>query len=271
MAPAFIARTVIGMSPYPVTKTIGTWISSLVSSCWKPSPLTPGNRTSSTRQLGPSGGLFWRKSCTDSNVSTRSPTDVTMPLMASRTERSSSITKIVDGSSGMDDLACGRGRQRQPEDDPVRRVGRCRELSSVGFDDRAADREPHAHPFGLGREEGGEEAVEVRRGPPGTRIRHFDEYLVRRASAGGHVQLARSVVYLVHRLDRVEDQIQDHLLELDAIRRNGRHLVRQVRTQPDSASSQLVLREGDDFADCLVHVDAVLARRHLLDERTNAS
>ena len=50
-----MARTVIGISPWPVMKTIGMSILALASSDWKSSPLNPGNRTSSTRQVGASG------------------------------------------------------------------------------------------------------------------------------------------------------------------------------------------------------------------------
>ena len=40
-------------------------------------------------------------------------------------------------------------------------VGRHPHLSAMGLDDRAADRQSHAHAVGLGGEEGREQAIEV--------------------------------------------------------------------------------------------------------------
>src|SRR5213080_3573079 len=47
-------------------------IFALASSAWKSSPLTAGNRTSSTRQLATSGRLLRKKSAAEPNVSTLS-------------------------------------------------------------------------------------------------------------------------------------------------------------------------------------------------------
>ena len=54
-APAFMARTLIGMSPWPVMKMTGRAMPAFTSSSWNASPLLPGSRTSSTRQPGASG------------------------------------------------------------------------------------------------------------------------------------------------------------------------------------------------------------------------
>src|SRR5580700_4805495 len=124
-------------------------ISSLASSYWKSSPLSPGNRTSRMRQLGPSEGFLFRKSCVDSNFSARSPTDFTTPSIASRTERSSSMTNTVDRSSDISVLA--PKRQRESENRTMRLVRRRPEPPTVGFDDQAADRKAHAHAFRLRR------------------------------------------------------------------------------------------------------------------------
>ena len=58
MAPAFMARTVIGMSPWPVMKTMGRWASTLASSCWRSRPLRAREMDVSTSSSGPvAGGL----------------------------------------------------------------------------------------------------------------------------------------------------------------------------------------------------------------------
>src|SRR5260370_1382017 len=72
-APALIARTDVGMSPWPVRKMIGIWISALASSRCRSSPFNPGRCTSRTRQLATSARGLARNSCADSNVRTRNP------------------------------------------------------------------------------------------------------------------------------------------------------------------------------------------------------
>ena len=87
-----MARTVIGMSPWPVMNTIGISMFALASSAWKSSPLSPGNLTSSTRQLGPSDNLLRRNSGAEAKAATCKPPDRNRRANASRSEASSSIT-----------------------------------------------------------------------------------------------------------------------------------------------------------------------------------
>src|SRR5262249_24721303 len=91
-APDFIARTDIGMSPYPVRKMIGICTSALASSSCKSSPLRPGSLTSSTRQLGSCARDLTRKSAADAKVSTGRPAERMRLASDSRTDRSSSTT-----------------------------------------------------------------------------------------------------------------------------------------------------------------------------------
>ena len=53
-APAFMARTLIGMSPWPVMKMMGISMPASTIRFCRSSPLRPGSRTSSTRQPGTS-------------------------------------------------------------------------------------------------------------------------------------------------------------------------------------------------------------------------
>src|SRR5918993_1185075 len=96
-APAFIACTVIGMSPCPVMKMIGISVRSLATCRWRSSPLRPGSETSSTRQLGLSTGGRARNSCADAKVSARQPSWRISSSSDSRTEMSSSTTKTTGG------------------------------------------------------------------------------------------------------------------------------------------------------------------------------
>ena len=94
-APAFMARTVIGMSPYPVMKMIGMPSRSPAICACSSRPLRSGRLTSRMRQLGVWAGGRARKSCAEAKHSARQPS---MPISASsdsRTETSSSTTNTI--------------------------------------------------------------------------------------------------------------------------------------------------------------------------------
>src|SRR5262249_6690414 len=106
-APAFIACTVIGTSPWPVMKMIGILVRS--ASCFCNSrPLIPGSVTSSTRQHGTVGWRRDRNSCADTNVSDDQPALLISSSKDSRTETSSSTTNTIDVTSGMVRTSMGR-------------------------------------------------------------------------------------------------------------------------------------------------------------------
>ena len=91
-APALIARTDVGMSPWPVRKMIDVRAPDFASRCCRSRPLSPGSRTSSIRQLGTSAQGLARNSWADAKVSTFHPADRTSLPTASRTDASSSTT-----------------------------------------------------------------------------------------------------------------------------------------------------------------------------------
>src|SRR5262245_1216555 len=99
-APAFIARTVIGTSPYPVMKMIGISDRS-ASCCCRSRPLSPGSVTSSTRQHGTAARGRARNSRADANVSGCQPALSISSSSDSRTEMSSSTTKTMAVTSFM--------------------------------------------------------------------------------------------------------------------------------------------------------------------------
>src|SRR5262249_42794014 len=82
-APVFMAWNDMGMSPWPVMNMIGIRMFALASSAWKSRPLSPGNLTSSTRQLVTSGSLLLNNSAAEPNVPTLRLTDRNRLLSAS--------------------------------------------------------------------------------------------------------------------------------------------------------------------------------------------
>src|SRR5216683_956405 len=94
-----IPMSVQAMKAGAVDNMTGIWMFALASSPWKSSPLTPGNLTSSTRQLATSGSSLRKKSPAEPNVSTLRLTDRNRLLSASRTDSSSSTTNTIGCSA----------------------------------------------------------------------------------------------------------------------------------------------------------------------------
>ena len=64
-----------------------------------------------------------------------------------------------------------------------------------------------------------------------------------------------------HRLDGIDDEIDDYLLQLDPICRDERQVVRKPVLQADAMALHLGLGQGDDLADGLIDVQEIAARR----------
>ena len=114
-------------------------------------------------------------------------------------------------------------RQGKLEDGATRHVGGRPQSPAMGFDDGATDRQPHPQAALLGRVEGLKDALEIRRSEPGTGIPHPDQDAVRPGSPGADQQFSRGLAAGAHRFDRIVDQVQEHLLQLDAIPLDGTH------------------------------------------------
>src|ERR1700730_6613492 len=141
----------------------------------------------------------------------------------------------------------------------------------MGIDDRAADRQSHANPFGFGRVKRLEKPVELLRIEPWASVMHFGENIVRIVYAGDDRKLPRSVAGATHRFDGVDDQIDHYLLQLDPIREDERQVVREPALEPDAVALHLGVDQSDDFTDSLIDVQKFSARRHFLCERTDAA
>src|ERR1700729_2666261 len=80
---------------------------------------------------------------------------------------------------------------------------------TMGFDNRAADRETHARPAGLRRVEWFKEARQSFRAQPGARVSHPEAHRVRFRLADSDEQLLGAVSNRTHCLDGVENEIED--------------------------------------------------------------
>jgi hypothetical protein len=91
----------------------------------------------------------------------------------------------------------------------------------MGVDDRPANRQPHPCSAGLCGVEGLKNALEMfrRDARPGIVHCHKDTCVV---LFGADYKLSRRCLNRAHCFDRVQKQVQDHLLQLNAITVNGR-------------------------------------------------
>ena len=140
----------------------------------------------------------------------------------------------------------------------------------MAVDDGPADRQPHAHAAGLRRVEGFENPLEVLRIDARSGIAHGDADPARLELLGADRQLARSLLHGAHGLDGVQDQVHDHLLQLNPIALDRNQAFGRAGTDRDVVLGDCALHHDDHFVDRLVDVDELLSRRRLLDVLTHA-
>src|SRR5258708_6700403 len=139
------------------------------------------------------------------------------------------------------------------------------------FDDRTADRQPHPQTAGLRRVEGGEEVLETRRVQAWPRILHRDQHAIRIGLTGGDEQLSRPFRDRAHRLDSVDDEIKDDLLQLYAISFDERQTLPEGRLHRRAILRRFAPGEFNHLADRLVYVHSVLPWRRFFDELTDSA
>src|SRR6266436_6038061 len=86
----------------------------------------------------------------------------------------------------------------------------------MGLNDRTGDRQTHPHAARFCREQWIEYPLELLRADSCPGIRHRYDYGAAVVDLGPHAQEPRPILGR-HRIDRVRDQIQKHLLQLDSI------------------------------------------------------
>ena len=93
----------------------------------------------------------------------------------------------------------------------LRAIGCEPQLSFVSFDDGAANRQPHAHAVGLGREQRIEYLIDVCCTDSRAGVGHGNSHPIACVRRAFHAQDPR-LVLAGHRLDGVHDQVDEHLL-----------------------------------------------------------
>src|SRR5262249_61184948 len=97
----------------------------------------------------------------------------------------------------------------------------------MGLDNGAADGEADPHAMGLGRVKNLKELAERPSVQPGPRIPHRYEYTTRSVFRRRNHQVSLRVVTSAHGFDRVREESEDDLLQLDPVSPDERQIVCQ--------------------------------------------
>ena len=143
-------------------------------------------------------------------------------------------------------------RQRDLEGGALARVALDEDRAPVLLHDPVRDRqpEPGALADALGGEERVVDAPDVLAADPVAGVAHLDHHGV---VVGMRAQ--RQPAAARHRVARVQDQVEEHLLDAVLVAAHRRHVLRQLAPHPDPRAVELVLDEREHVGQHLVHVD----------------
>src|SRR5215813_54316 len=230
IAPSLIASTASGMSPCAVMTITGTASLSSRNRRKRSMPLSSGILMSVMMQPVWTVGATSRKTATDSYVRTSMPADPSWKASAWRTASSSSMTWTMDLSDRIAGILPGRGPQRETKDRSAAGIGLHQNLSTVGLDNSAADRQADTHAVALVGDEGLEELRHQFRRDPGPGVGHADGDHIVVAGRGGNDELAS--LRRLHRLDGISQQVEQHLLNLHFV--DEHEIDGRVELKPDT-------------------------------------
>src|SRR6266850_3988979 len=108
-------------------------------------------------------------------------------------------------------------------------VLRCPEISAMRLYDGSTDREPQPYSPVLGAYKRVEDAIRVSRIEADAGVPHRNHQLRRLTISGSDQHFTRLPPGPSHGLTTVENQIKQHLLQLDTVAQQGREIFGQVR------------------------------------------
>src|SRR5712691_3633351 len=135
----------------------------------------------------------------------------------------------------------------------------------MGIDDGPADRQPHPNSAGLRGVESLENALEMFRTNARPGIAHCHENATGLGLLGADQQLSWPRLDRAHGFDRVQDQVQHDLLQLNTISLDWKQPLREVGLDRDSILGDFASRQYDHLVDRLVEIKTTLSRRRFLD------
>ena len=148
-------------------------------------------------------------------------------------------------------------------------VGARPQSPTMRFDDRAANGETEPQTARFGRLESLEQLLDSRRREAWPRISYLDQHAIRLGLLGADQQVSVPFVEAAHRVDRIHDQVEYYLLQLDPISLDKRRVVRELSPDRDAIVGCFATGKGHHFEDRVVDCDGILARRCPFDERAD--
>src|SRR6516225_6063488 len=217
-APSLIASTASGISPCAVMTMTGTGCLSSRNRRNMSIPLSSGIRMSVMMQPVWIVGATSRNATADSCVRTSIPADPSWKASAWRTASSSSMTWTMDLSGGIAEILPAGGPHRKPKARSADGIGLHPDLSAVGLDNGAADRQADTHAVALVGDKGLEELRHQFLRDPGPGVGNADGDHIVVAGGGGNDELAS--LRRLHGLDGIAQQVQQNLLDLHLVDKN---------------------------------------------------
>src|SRR5882672_12026414 len=104
-----------------------------------------------------------------------------------------------------------------------------RQTTTMLFDDRTADGESDAHSTALGGVEGLKDLVHHVGLESDADVLHRQAHTIAFVTFSSDEQLPRPIVYASHSVGSITEQVQDHLLKLDAIGYHKRKIAGELR------------------------------------------
>src|SRR6516165_8804299 len=153
------------------------------------------------------------------------------------------------------------GRNRKLKQGSMWLARRGPEPSPMSLNDRARDRQAHTHSLRLGRVEGFKEAWEALRRQPRPGIPYPDAHAFRLVGFRTDLQFAPAVTVAAHRLDGVDDQVDQHLLDLHPIAPKERQGLDELRLDRGAGPNDFTPSENDRVADRFIDVEPIHLRR----------
>ena len=125
------------------------------------------------------------------------------------------------------------------------------QIAAVVLDDRAADRKPHPLPP-LGREQRIEDALAIGRAIP-VPVSSTETWTLPTAPVRLNRQDAR--LHRPHRVRGIVIEVEDHLLQLDRIARDGGKLLVEPGLDPDAVPLEIDAQQREYRVDEIVEID----------------
>ena len=135
--------------------------------------------------------------------------------------------------------------------------------AAMSFDDGLTDRQAHPHAGVFGREEPVEKTGEMFRIDARAAVLDGAAHRLRIQKQGPDGDAAVRGCNLRHRLDGIEDQIDDDLRELDAVSHDLGQLIRELEGDSDLFQQQLMAQEAQRLIDDVIDRQQLLLGRAL--------